>query len=75
MVLKISEELNSMYELCGSQKYTKQLKNCRFFHETRWFLFSDFERTGTSDCLILHFTKRRKWNRRFSLVKKKEDNP
>lgn len=42
---------------CGSQKYTKQLKNCRFFHETRWFLFNAFERTGTSNCLILHFKK------------------
>ncbi len=53
LVLKRLEELNSMYENCGSQKYTKQLKHFRFFHETRWFVFNVFERTGTSDCLIL----------------------
>jgi hypothetical protein len=44
LVLKILEELNSMYELCDSQKYTKQLKNCRFFQETRWFLFNVFRK-------------------------------
>jgi hypothetical protein len=30
-----------------SKIHTKQIKNCRFFHESRRFLFNVFERTGT----------------------------